>query len=43
MPLLQVWHNYSFDYHVLDNLGIECKGFGGDTLHMARLFDASRL
>jgi DNA polymerase-1 len=43
----QVWHNYAFDRHVLNNMGIEChdlngNGFGGDTLHMARLLDASR-
>lgn len=44
-PLLhtsQVWHNYGFDRHVLSNMGIECRGFAGDTLHMARLLDASR-
>jgi V8-like Glu-specific endopeptidase len=39
---LQVWHNYGFDRHVLANMGIHCAGFGGDTLHMARLHDASR-
>ncbi|KAL6753438.1 hypothetical protein V8C86DRAFT_460650 [Haematococcus lacustris] len=38
----KVWHNYSFDRHVLGNLGIECKGFEADTMHMARLYDASR-
>jgi DNA polymerase-1 len=37
-----VWHNYGFDRHVLANMGIACDGFGGDTLHMARLHDASR-
>ncbi|KAJ9521967.1 hypothetical protein QJQ45_024847, partial [Haematococcus lacustris] len=40
--LMYVWHNYSFDRHVLGNLGIECKGFEADTMHMARLYDASR-
>ena len=39
---LQVWHNYGYDRHVLSNMGIECEGFGADTLHMARLLDASR-
>ena len=35
----KVWHNYSFDKSVLYNSGILCKGFGGDTMHMARLWD----
>jgi hypothetical protein len=26
----------------MDNEGIACKGFGGDTMHMARLWDSSR-
>eukprot|EP00198_Chlamydomonas_reinhardtii_P006692 XP_001696028.1 PolI-like DNA polymerase [Chlamydomonas reinhardtii] len=38
----KVWHNYGFDRHVLENMGIAAAGFGGDTLHMARLADASR-
>eukprot|EP00798_Chlamydomonas_sp_ICE-L_P008790 gene8790-33659_t len=38
----KVWHNYSFDTHVVGNLGINCNGFAGDTMHMARLLDASR-
>jgi len=37
-----VWHNVSFDRHVVWNHGIEVKGFGGDTMHMARLWDAAR-
>ena len=37
-----MWHNYGYDRHVLSNMGIECEGFGADTLHMARLLDASR-
>ena len=37
-----MWHNYSFDRHVLANMGIHCQGFGGDTMHMARLWDSSR-
>ena len=38
---LKCWHNYGFDRHILFNHGIDCKGFGGDTMHMARLFDPS--
>lgn len=38
----KVWHNYGFDRHVLFNEGINCKGFYGDTMHMARLWDTSR-
>ncbi|KAJ8906252.1 hypothetical protein NDN08_002745 [Rhodosorus marinus] len=37
----KVWHNYSFDKHVLLNEGINCDGFAGDTMHMARLLDTS--
>jgi len=40
---LKCWHNYGFDRHVMRNTGIECAGFGGDTMHMARLADASRM
>lgn len=40
---LKVWHNYGFDRHVLYNHGVDVVGFGGDTMHMARLWDASRL
>lgn len=39
---MQVWHNYGFDRHVLSNMGIAAAGFAGDTMHMARLADASR-
>lgn len=39
--ILKVWHNYSFDRAVLSNHGVRCKGFGGDTMHMARLWNAS--
>ena len=35
----KVWHNYSFDRHILYNHLIDAKGFGGDTMHMARLWD----
>ena len=38
----KVWHNYSFDRAVLFNHQIDTKGFGGDTMHMARLWDSSR-
>ncbi len=44
----KVWHNYGFDRHVLYNTWgdqerrrINCLGFGGDTMHMARLWDTS--
>jgi SAP domain/3'-5' exonuclease len=39
---LKVWHNYGFDRHVMYNEGINVLGFGGDTMHMARLLDTSR-
>lgn len=39
----QVWHNYSFDRHVMEQLGLGMRGFGGDTMHMARLWDSSRM
>ncbi|XP_064938874.1 DNA polymerase I A, chloroplastic-like [Musa acuminata AAA Group] len=38
----KVWHNYSFDSHVLGNYGIKLSGFHADTMHLARLFDSSR-
>jgi DNA polymerase-1 len=38
----KVWHNYSFDRHVIERMGIVCRGFYGDTMHMARLWDSSR-
>lgn len=38
----KVWHNYGFDRHVMGNEGIQCQGFYGDTMHMARLWDTSR-
>lgn len=37
----KVWHNYGFDRHVMYNMGIDCKGFYGDTMHMARVWDTS--
>ena len=39
----KVWHNYGFDRHVLANCGVAAGGFWGDTLHMARLWDSSRM
>jgi hypothetical protein len=38
----KIWHNYGFDRHIMWNEGIDCRGFGGDTMHMARLQDTSR-
>ncbi|KAE8654238.1 DNA polymerase I A [Hibiscus syriacus] len=38
----KVWHNYSFDSHVIHNYGLELSGFHADTMHMARLWDSSR-
>ncbi|XP_024033138.1 DNA polymerase I A, chloroplastic/mitochondrial isoform X2 [Citrus clementina] len=38
----KVWHNYSFDNHVLENYGLKVSGFHADTMHMARLWDSSR-
>ncbi|GAB2284669.1 hypothetical protein Dimus_019121 [Dionaea muscipula] len=38
----KVWHNYSFDNHVIENYGITVSGFYADTMHMARLWDSSR-
>ena len=43
----KAWHNYSFDRHVLGNVRaggqpIRAAGFHADTMHMARLWDASR-
>jgi DNA polymerase-1 len=38
----KVWHNYGFDRHIMFNEGIDCGGFAGDTMHMARLEDSSR-
>ncbi|CAJ1964226.1 unnamed protein product [Sphenostylis stenocarpa] len=38
----QVWHNYSFDCHVIENYGFKVSGFHADTMHMARLWDSSR-
>ncbi|CAI9088447.1 OLC1v1022775C3 [Oldenlandia corymbosa var. corymbosa] len=38
----KVWHNYSFDNHVIENYGIKLAGFFADTMHMARLWNSSR-
>lgn len=37
----KVWHNYSFDRHVLANHQIVSHGFAGDTMHMARLVNST--
>ncbi|RAL43501.1 hypothetical protein DM860_012642 [Cuscuta australis] len=39
----KVWHNYSFDCHIIENYGLKMAGFHADTMHMARLWDSSRL
>ncbi|XP_059662506.1 DNA polymerase I A, chloroplastic/mitochondrial-like [Cornus florida] len=38
----KVWHNYSFDSHIVRNYGLKISGFHADTMHMARLWDSSR-
>ncbi|ESQ30390.1 hypothetical protein EUTSA_v10011195mg [Eutrema salsugineum] len=38
----KVWHNYSFDSHIIRNHGIDISGFHADTMHMARLWDSAR-
>ncbi|CAH9140377.1 unnamed protein product [Cuscuta epithymum] len=38
----KVWHNYSFDCHIIENYGLKVSGFYADTMHMARLWDSSR-
>ena len=40
---LKCFHNYGYDRHIFFNHGIDVKGFGGDTMHMARLADPSKL
>lgn len=37
----KVFHNYSFDRHVLRRHNIRLRGLHADTLHLARLFDTS--
>jgi DNA polymerase I len=39
----KAWHNYSFDRHVMERMGVGMAGFAGDTMHMARLWDSSRV
>ncbi len=39
----KIYHHYSFDHHVLVQSGITPRGFGGDTMQMARLWDSSRM
>jgi DNA polymerase-1 len=38
----KIWHNYGFDRHIVNNSGIDLKGFAGDTMHMARLMNPSK-
>ncbi|KAL8505596.1 hypothetical protein ACS0TY_016731 [Phlomoides rotata] len=38
----KVWHNYSFDNHIIENYGIKVSGFYADTMHMARLWNSAR-
>ncbi|XP_073280180.1 DNA polymerase I A, chloroplastic/mitochondrial-like [Primulina huaijiensis] len=38
----KVWHNYSFDCHVIENYGLKVAGFFADTMHMARLWNSAR-
>ena len=40
--LKKVWHNYGFDRHVVENMKLDMHGFGGDTMHMARLYESAR-
>ena len=40
---LKCFHNYGYDRHIFFNHGINVKGFGGDTMHMARLADPSKM
>lgn len=37
-----MWHNFSFDRHVLANHGIRVAGFHADTMHLARLWHSGR-
>lgn len=39
---LKSWFNYGFDRHIFYNHGIDVRGFGGDSMHMARLLDPTR-
>eukprot|EP00928_Gymnodinium_smaydae_P040544 TRINITY_DN2748_c0_g1_i1.p1 TRINITY_DN2748_c0_g1~~TRINITY_DN2748_c0_g1_i1.p1 ORF type:complete len:970 (-),score=221.52 TRINITY_DN2748_c0_g1_i1:1608-4475(-) len=39
--IAKVFHNYSFDAHLLRREGIILRGFHADTLHLARLYDTS--
>lgn len=38
----KVWHNFSFDRHIIERAGLRHAGFEADTMHMARLWDSSR-
>ena len=37
----KAWFNYGFDRHVFYNHDIDCQGFAGDVMHMARLVNPS--
>lgn len=37
-----MWHNYSFDNHIIENYGLKVSGFYADTMHMARLWNSAR-
>lgn len=39
----KVFHNFSFDCHAINGLGIPVKGFAADTMQMARLWNSSRI
>lgn len=38
----KVWHNFSFDRHVMANHGIRVAGFYADTMQLARLWHSGR-
>ena len=37
-----VWHHYGVQRHLMSNTGVRPRSLGGDTLHMARLWDPTR-
>jgi DNA polymerase-1 len=39
----KIWNNYGLDRHVINNCGIDVKGFAGDTNHMARLENPNKI
>jgi DNA polymerase I len=38
----KVWNNFGFNRHIINNCGIDVKGFAGDTTLMARLENSSK-